>query len=65
MGIKDLPPVLTPERYAELTDGNARSVRIACQRGRLPATKIGQRWYISTQLVFKELMEQEALSESK
>lgn len=44
---------MTPDEIAALTGVCARTVRRACERGELPATRIGRRWVISRELFMK------------
>lgn len=55
----DLPEVMSPNQYAEITGENAQSVRYRCQTGVLPAVKDGRRWLIPRDLIFGKLIELE------
>lgn len=42
------PEVCTPNQFAELTGMNPNVVRRLCEEGRLPAGKVGNRWFINS-----------------
>ena len=43
-----MPPLFTPQQFAELTGGevNERTVRRKCATGEIPAVKAGKKWFI-------------------
>ena len=41
------PEVCTPKQFAEATGMNENVVRRLCEEGRLPAGKVGNRWFIN------------------
>ena len=38
---------LSPREVARMTGACERTIRRACERGELPAVRIGRRWFIS------------------
>lgn len=63
--IHDLPEVLTTDAFANLMGWHPGSVRRQCQRGIIPAIKIGSTWAIPRDLVFKKFIEMEDQLEPK
>lgn len=56
---KELPAVMTIEQFCELTGCNANAARKRCKEGKLPAQKVMGRWWLSRDLVFEKLIDQE------
>ena len=41
------PAQVTPQELAAITGMNEKSIRNMCERGDLPAYRVGKRWYIN------------------
>lgn len=51
--VSDYPEVLTVKAYAKITGANQNAVRKQCIDGTIPADKVGKKWYIPRDLVFR------------
>lgn len=45
----DLPQLLDCEQTARILNINLRMVQKQCKEGRLPATKLNNKWYVDTE----------------
>ena len=54
--IEQLPELITPKQFAELTSYNVQHVSRMCADGALPAVKVGRRWYVRKTMVFKDIL---------
>ena len=49
--LDELPDIITPYELCELRDDlSVQTVRAACRKGTMPATKVGRNWYIVKKL---------------
>lgn len=46
MLFEDYPDLLTPAHLSEITGQCEATIRSLCGRGKLPAVRIGKRWYV-------------------
>ncbi len=46
MLFEDYPDLLTPSHLSEITGQCEATIRSLCGRGKLPAVRIGKRWYV-------------------
>lgn len=46
MLFEDYPDLLTPAHLSEITGQCEATVRSLCSKGKLPAVRIGKRWYV-------------------
>lgn len=46
MLFEDYPDLLTPAHLSEITGQCEATIRSFCCRGKLPAVRIGKRWYV-------------------
>lgn len=44
--LTDLPLLIPVETMAELLNKSEAAVRLDCRKGRVPAVKVGRRWFI-------------------
>lgn len=54
--IEQLPELITPKQFAELTGYNVQHVRRMCADRALHAVKVGRRWYVRKAMVFKDVL---------
>ena len=47
------PDLLTPAHLAEITDQCEATIRALCNKGKLPAVRIGKRWYVPKTAMIK------------
>lgn len=47
MLFEDYPDLLTPMHLSEITGQCEATIRSLCGKGKLPAVRIGKRWYVS------------------
>lgn len=57
--IRDLPEVLSVEMMAQLAGDHPGSVRRKCANGTIPAVKVGRKWLIARDLVFRKFIDLE------
>lgn len=57
--LKDLPALLTPNKFAEVTGCDPNDVRVRCRKGKLPARKIGGKWFIHRDTAFADFIAME------
>lgn len=50
--LNDQPVLMSPKQFSELTGLNRETVYRLCNRGEIPAVKIGKRWFIDRKEVF-------------
>ena len=50
---EEIPVLLTPDQFAELTGRNADAVRRSIREGQIPADKVNNRYLICRDVVFK------------
>lgn len=55
MSEKTLPLILNTEEVAEILGISGQTVRKECATGGLPAVRVGRRWFISREKLFKLL----------
>lgn len=46
MLFEDYPDLLSPAHLSEITGQCEATIRSLCSRGKLPAVRIGKRWYV-------------------
>lgn len=55
MDVSGAPPLITPDELSRMTGGESKPdvIRRKCREAELPAVKIGNKWYIVKEMLFR------------